>query len=421
MALHQFKGLAACVHCHRRKVRCDARVVGFPCSNCRSSGQLDCRIHEKKKRMAVRSILNPVPIRCRPPPIGPPHPVPGSGLVPSATMPSQDLKRGLPMPGSGAGIGIGASPSNRHEGVTSSFQAVRSHVSSHAASGDLAPDRPHSLAVFRSQLEHARSGRPGAADASTDHSSHLDLEKRLVKLIDDEEEESGRREIQRGVRAIYLGHDGSNISFLIRQQRDMDGDDYHFAANEIPRRKLQTGHDQLLADALTLPDQALADELVEAYFAHINPGYPVVDEDLFMAQYRNRDPSDPPPILLLQAILLVGAHVAQLKPERDALKQIFFRRTKWLFDSRLERNRDIVVQAALLLTWHSDAVEDDVSANAHYWVGVAARIATGLGMHRNPVSRKFSPHDRRMWRRLWFILLQFDVMVSISHGRPQAM
>jgi transcriptional regulatory protein AMDR len=80
-----------------------------------------------------------------------------------------------------------------------------------------------------------------------------------------------------------------------------------------------------------------------------------------------------------------------------------------------------MVQAALLLTWHSDCPDDDVSANAHYWVGVAARIATGLGMHRNTVSSRFVPRDRRTWRRLWYILVQFDVMVSLSHGRPQAM
>jgi transcriptional regulatory protein AMDR len=240
-----------------------------------------------------------------------------------------------------------------------------------------------------------------------------------VKLID--EEASDTREIQRGVRAIYVGHELSNMSFLIRQQRNTDDDVYHFAGNEIPRRQLRTGHDQLLLDALTLPEPALADELVQAYFTQVNTGYPIVEEDLFMTQYRNRDPADAPPILLLQAILLVGAHVTRPRAERDALKEIFFRRAKWLFDNRIERNRDILVQAALLLTWHSDAADDDVSANAHFWIGVASRIATGLGMHRNPVCSRFVPRDRRMWRRLWYILVQFDVMVSLSYGRPQAM
>lgn len=251
------------------------------------------------------------------------------------------------------------------------------------------------------------------------HEAHTEMEQHLVKLID--EEDSGQREIQRGVRAFYVGHEHSNMSFLIRQQRDQDDDVYHFASNEIPRRQMKTGHDQLLMDALTLPEPALADELVHAYFTYVNPGYPIVDEDLFMTQYRNRDPTDPPPVLLLQAILLVGTHVSRQKAERDALKEIFFRRTKYLFDNRIERNRDILVQVALLLTWHSDSADDDVAADAHFWVGVAARIATGLGMHRNPVSSRFVTRDRRMWRRVWYIMVQFDVMVSLSYGRPQAM
>lgn len=351
-------------------------MVGLPCSNCRSSGKTDCRIHEKKKRLAVRSILDPVPIRCRPPNTSEQEPT-AKSLSPSSV--GQQTAVTTAVPGSSV---------NNHE-------------------------PPFMSAPQEGQRQPVAQGPTGG-----DPEAHTDLEKRLVNLID--EGDSGKQEIRRGVRAIYVGHELSNMSFLIRQQRDKDDDVYHFAGNEIPRGQLKIGHDQLVLDALTLPEQALADELVQAYFTYFNPGYPIVDEDLFMAQYRNRDPGDPPPILLLQAILLAGSHVSRPKAERDALKEIFFRRTKWLFDSRIERNRDIMVQAALLMTWHSESADDDVASNAHYWVGVAARIATGLGMHRNPVSSRFVSRDRHMWRRLWYILVQFDVMVSLSYGRPQA-
>ncbi|KAL4911287.1 Acetamidase regulatory protein [Aspergillus multicolor] len=399
-------GSAACIHCHRRKVRCDARFVGLPCTNCRSAGKTDCHIHEKKKKnLAVRSILDPVPIRCRPPTRV------AKGLSP--TSPS-------------------AEPPNA---FTTALRAVQpdiatplahaSHVHNNRSAGpacDVKVTNNHvpGNVQYQNVLPNASSppyNRPAASDLP-EGESRADIEKRLVHLID--EEASDSRAIQRGVRAIYVGHELSNMSFLIRQQRDTGDDVYHFAGNEIPRRQLRTGHDQLLMDALTLPEPALADELVHAYFAQVNSGYPIVEEDLFMSQYRNRDPADAPPILLLQTILLVGAHVTRPKAERDALKDIFFRRAKWLFDNRIERNRDILVQAALLLTWHSDVADDDVSANAHYWIGIAARIATGLGMHRNPIGSRFVPRDRRMWRRLWYILVQFDVMVSLSYGRPQA-
>lgn len=328
----------------------------------------------------MRSILDPVPIRSRPLPTSDHAANPAS----SAGTP---LPQRFPTAFQG---GLGTTP-------------IATNPSQNSLLSNAGPD------TF---------GRQGP-DLAHAHEAHTEMEQHLVKLID--EEEPGTREIQRGVRAFYVGHEHSNMSFLIRQQRDQDDDVYHFASNEIPRRQMKTGHDQLLMDALTLPEPALADELVQAYFTYVNPGYPIVDEDLLMTQYRNRDPSDPPPILLLQAILLVGAHVTRPKAERDALKEIFFRRTKYLFDNRVERNRDILVQVALLLTWHSDSADDDVAADAHFWVGVAARIATGLGMHRNPVSGRFVTRDRRMWRRVWYIMVQFDVMVSLSYGRPQAM
>ncbi|KAJ5572130.1 hypothetical protein N7535_005790 [Penicillium sp. DV-2018c] len=371
-------GSAACVHCHRRKVRCDARSVGTPCTNCRASGKTDCRIHEKKKRLAARSILDPVPIRSRP-------------------LPSSD-------PTSNPNLAAGTQ-------LPPSFPTAFPNGNATPISGALPQ---HGFAQGNGSEAFGRQGN----DMAHARETHANMQQHLIKLID--EEESGRREIQRGVRAFYVGHELSNMSFLIRQQRELDDDVYHFASNEIPRRQIKTGHDQLLMDALTLPEPGLADELVQAYFTNVNPGFPIIDEDLFMSQYRNRDPADPPPIILLQAILLVGTHVTRGKAERDALKEIFFRRTKYLFDNRVERNRDILVQAALLLTWHSDKADDDVAADAHFWIGAAARIATGLGMHRNSISSSFTTRDRRMWRRVWFILIQFDVLISLSYGRPQA-
>ncbi|KAL4975091.1 fungal-specific transcription factor domain-containing protein [Aspergillus desertorum] len=402
-------GSAACIHCHRRKVRCDARLVGLPCSNCRSAGKTDCQIHEKKRKLAVRSILDPVPIRCRPP-----NPEKATKSI-SPSSPSIEPPRAFMTALRAVQPDI-ATPS----GIASNFPNIRNHDSTYdnrATNKNVLGSNTQYQNVL-SNSDSPPYSRPAVSDPS-EGELRADIEKRLVNLIDGEASDS--RAIQRGVRAIYVGHELSNMSFLIRQQRDTGDDVYHFAGNEIPRRQLRTGHDQLLMDALTLPEPVLADELVHAYFAQVNPGYPIVEEDLFMSQYSNRDPADAPPILLLQTILLVGAHVTRPKAERDALKDIFFRRAKWLFDNRIERNRDILVQAALLLTWHSDVTDDDVSANAHYWIGIAARIATGLGMHRNPVCSRFVPRDRRMWRRLWYILVQFDVMVSLSYGRPQAL
>ncbi|KAK1453395.1 fungal specific transcription factor domain-containing protein [Colletotrichum melonis] len=179
-------------------------------------------------------------------------------------------------------------------------------------------------------------------------------------------------------------------------------------------------------EALELPTKALADKLVQAYFMHINRGIPIVDEEFFMKKYNNTETSEdfakqrPLSLLLLNAILLVGAHV--LSNERDelkALKAVFFKRAKALFDCRFEQHRETYLQAAILLTWQCDDLEDVIS-NSWYWIGIAARTAYGMGMHRDATPSGLNVMDKRLWRRLWWTLYQYDVLVSMAHGRPQA-
>lgn len=223
------------------------------------------------------------------------------------------------------------------------------------------------------------------------------------------------------MRIIYIGDDVSNINFLVRERtHDQSGTVHHLPLNDVDQRPLYSEVEAIPKDAFVLPDKAMADRLVEAYFATINPGCPLVEEDLFLKQYYNQSPDDPPSLLLLQAILLVGAHVSLGISERAEFKAAFYRRAKALFDARFEKNRDIVVRAALLLTWHSDGLQDPGS-NSWYWIGIAVRTAIGLGMHRDAAQSPLKHHDMKAWRRLWWILFQFDVIVSISYGHPPAM
>lgn len=201
----------------------------------------------------------------------------------------------------------------------------------------------------------------------------------------------------------------------------------HYPTNRIAKPSAGMGLGALAADGLPLeafqlPPKRTVDQLLAAYLQHINPGFPVVDGRLFMRQYRARDPSNPPSLLLLQAMLVAGAHVLYRDDPhtRNAQKAVFFRRAKMLLDARVERNRDTVVQAALLLTWHADGPED-VAANAWHWVGLAARTATGLGMHRDADGSTLVAHNKRMWRRVWWLLVACDVLVALQYGRPPAL
>ena len=102
-----------------------------------------------------------------------------------------------------------------------------------------------------------------------------------------------------------------------------------------------------------LPTKEVRDDLVEAFFEKIHPGFPIVDEVQFKSRYA--DPENPPPLLLLQAVLLAGAHVSlhpKIVESRSLVKMALFRRAKALFDMHFENDRMHLVQSALLFTWH---------------------------------------------------------------------
>ncbi|KAK5739012.1 hypothetical protein LTR17_005530 [Elasticomyces elasticus] len=240
-----------------------------------------------------------------------------------------------------------------------------------------------------------------------------------TSLVEFVEQPSGfRPPIDRDARVTYTGNSLSNLNLLKRASGMNDGSSHH-ASNRVPRQFVSHEPDRLPVEALQLPDKQTVDQLLQAYFAHVSPGFPVVDEVRFIAQYEARDPSNPPSLLLLQAILMAGAHVLTESSGRQALKATFFRRAIMLIDSRFERNRDTVVQAALLLATHTDGVED-VCANDWYWVHYASTVALGLGMHRDAEPSTLVPHNKRMWRRVFWLLFSSDVVLALQYGRPQS-
>jgi transcriptional regulatory protein AMDR len=254
------------------------------------------------------------------------------------------------------------------------------------------------------------------ADAALPSLQDAGIQRHLVEMLSQADIE--RRAIHGCDRTIYVGQEFSNLNYLIRH-RARNPNVHHFPDNRASHQYLNHRSKMIPQEAFYLPTSAVVDELLERYFRLVNPGFPILDEDVFMRQYRSRDPLDPPSLLVLQAVLLVGAHLSTDCSDRDEVKAGFFRRAKMLWDGGFERKRDAMIQAALLLTWHSEGIED-VSANAYYWISTAARTAFGIGMHRDCESSAIVAQDRRVWKRLWWILVQFDVLVTLSYGRPQS-
>lgn len=362
----------ACVSCHERKVRCDILKLGSPCSNCQSHQKEECRLYEKKKSR-VRSTRSDLSSRV-------------------LLRPRQ--------------------PASQHPNTPSQLedvQALEDESSVHVSGSRGVP-------VRKTRRAHRL---PGPKPVTTPPSESSDIDASTGNLAEFIDREDVRAlEISQTGRLYYIGTEFSNLNYLVRQRsRVMDPNILHFATPPMGR-----GLPVMPSEALQLPPERLCDQLLEAYFLHVNRGFPIVDEDEFMTVYRDRHQCMRPfSLLLLNAVLLVGAHV--LSAERDDLRPLqgtLFRRAKLLFDARYDKHREMYIQAALLLTWYCDSLEDVVS-NSWHWVGFAARSAVGMGMHRDASASTLNVINKRQWVRWWWILFQFDVTISTSYGRPQAM
>ncbi|KAM5351562.1 hypothetical protein ACJ41O_004285 [Fusarium nematophilum] len=365
----------ACVICHQRKVRCDILETGIPCSNCQSQDRPNCRIYEKKKtRSSLARISHPQHI-----PLQPRRHGQQSVTAPATpTAPSQWPE---------ASMGVSADP---------------------------AP-RPRSSAENRTRFHHHNDSPSTIHGSAAGNCEDEQATRNLAEFID--QDEVRLSEISRSARLYFIGTEFSNLNYLVRQRtRRPDQNILHFGSHPLSRKVPSVPQ-----EALQLPPKALADELVTAYFVHVNRGFPIVDEDEFMERYHGTDTQRQVSLPLLNAIFLVGAHVLSSRREDvKAIKFDFFHRAKLLVDCRFEQHRESYLQVALLLTWQCDNLEDIVS-NSWHWVGIAARTALGMGMHRDATASSLNPMDKRQWVRLWWTVFQFDVMVSASYGRPQAL
>lgn len=360
--------------CHERKVRCDILNRGSPCSNCRTHRKDGCQLYEKKKSRtrAVRSA------RSSNAHVRPRQPASASGLSSSLTL-------------------------RRHRETPEDESSI--HVSPFGNSPSPKAQRSRRLPVGRD----AASPPPDSSEIDGSTSN-------LAEFIDSDDFRA--REISQTGRLYFIGTEFSNLNYLVRQRsRATNPEILHFGTPPMGR-----GLPSVPSEALQLPPKGVCDQLIEAYFVHINRGFPIVDEDEFMKIYRDPQQSVRPfSLLLVNAVLLVGSHVLSTQHEElRPLQGILFRRTKLLFDSRYDKHREKYIQAALLLTWYCNSLEDVIS-NSWYWVGFAARTAVGMGMHRDATASSLNASDKRQWMRWWWVLLQFDVTISTSYGRPQAL
>jgi hypothetical protein len=224
-------------------------------------------------------------------------------------------------------------------------------------------------------------------------------------------------------RVAYLGS-SSNFNLLVQNENEP----YHYSLPTGNSGKSRLGEmDKEEVDilkirgAFLLPSRELCDDIVESYFEKVHPIIPVINRTLFMRQYN--DPTNPPSLLLLQAVLLCGSRVCQNPGLKDATGSselaslTFYKRAKALYDANYELDRISLVQSTLLMGWWWENPEE-ITKNVYYWTGVSICIAQGFGLHRSVEHSNMSVADRKMWKRIWWSLFVRDRQVAVALGRP---
>ncbi|GAM90052.1 hypothetical protein ANO11243_080920 [Dothideomycetidae sp. 11243] len=164
------------------------------------------------------------------------------------------------------------------------------------------------------------------------------------------------------------------------------------------------------------PIQEVREALINAYFDHIHPTFPVVAKSHFLGPHDQTH--KPPPPLLYQAVLLAGAHVCShplVSRDRWMVKAMLFSRASMLFHLRRETDRLYLTQAALLFTWHIND-GDTVAGGPWYWAGIAVRLGYGQGTHRN--NALLPVLERVMHKRTWWCAVVLEVFSALEYGRP---
>ncbi|KAG7813311.1 hypothetical protein KL921_000857 [Ogataea angusta] len=178
-----------------------------------------------------------------------------------------------------------------------------------------------------------------------------------------------------------------------------------------------------LYGCFNLPDEATCWKYIGNYFRYLNPQLPIIDKNQFYKDYH--DLRDPPSLMLLFAVLYVGARHSDTADTNDEERRILtdasevlFKRAKALFDLSIETEPLPLIQSLLCFMWNYENYSM-FSKNDYYWTKIAIQYGQQFGLHRdNDNSSLLTSYEKRMYKRLFWCLFIKDRLIGLGFGRP---
>lgn len=241
-------------------------------------------------------------------------------------------------------------------------------------------------------------------------------------------------------RVLYIG-DSATLSFLqlLRMMVETVAGASSFT-NDPRRHKIVEGQYSLpsgFRHTHLLPDMQTARVLADAFFINTHGMLQVFERDRFLEEmeacYADPFQVQPPWLCLLNMVFAIGLTMAtplsgspealiidKLRSEHLDRAEVFYLNAKSLNDpmNGLEDQDFWSVQALLLMSVYMLAKSKRNTAFA--LLGMAARSAHALGLHREETMVIFSPEEQTQRKNLWRSIFVMDRLLSCSLGRPTA-
>lgn len=167
---------------------------------------------------------------------------------------------------------------------------------------------------------------------------------------------------------------------------------------------------------LMMPERKILEENVTNYFNTYHLSYPIVHKALFFAYFN--EIVCPPPCWksLLYIVAAIGSFMSATSAADCADLILFDRAKKNLSMEDWETGHLTLVQTLSLMSNYLQ-LRDRPNSGYNY-MGMAVRMALGLGFHKNMEDSDIPLFDQEVRRRVWWGLYVFDCSQTITYGRP---
>ncbi|KAF7560278.1 hypothetical protein G7046_g3868 [Stylonectria norvegica] len=166
------------------------------------------------------------------------------------------------------------------------------------------------------------------------------------------------------------------------------------------------------------PNRHVAESMIDSYFRLYHVSYPIIHEPTFRAQYSEviPRPNGACWTVLAYIVAAIGVWASSASSSETLDMALFDQASSILSFDFLEVGNLSLVQALTLASNYQQ--KRDKPDSGYNYLGLAVRMAMGLGLHKEFQGWNISPLNMEIRRRVWWSLCVFDVGATITFSRP---